>query len=316
MMRAAVLHEVGSVPQFAEFEEPIAGPGEVVVDVSAAGVNHLDLIKASGAFYTGPPQVPSVLGSDGVGRLTDGRRVFFDSPIAPHGTWADKALVGQHSLMDVAEGVDDAVAASLGNSGLAAWLALAWRAELKSGETVLVLGASGALGRVAVQAACLLGAGRVVGADRNADRLASVTGLGCDDTVVLAGESDGADLPAALLEATQGGADVIIDPLWGAPALAAMKAAAPGCRHVQLGQLAGIELTLPAPVVRSAALEILGMAVFQAPMDVRRAAYLEMTGHAAAGRLTADLERVALEDVAAAWERQKAGPGKKLVLIP
>lgn len=112
-------------------------------------------------------------------------------------------------------GADDAVAASLGNSGQAAWLALEWRAKEHPGETVLVLGASGALGRVAIQAARLLGAGRVVGADRNADRLASIAALGCDATVVLGDDSDGDHLPAELLQAAQGGADVVIDLLWG-----------------------------------------------------------------------------------------------------
>lgn len=315
-MRAAVLHEVGATPRFTDFAEPVAAEGNEVVQVSAAGVNHLELAKASGKFYTGPPTVPSVPGSDGVGRLADGRRVFFDTMVAPHGSWAQRAVVPRAALLDVADGVDDAVAAALGNTGLAAWLALEWRAGLQPGERVLVLGAAGALGRVAIQVARILGAGTVVGVDRSPDRVAQLTALGCDAVVLLPDEGGAADLPAELKEATGGGADVIIDPLWGAPALAAMKAAAVGCRHVQLGQLAGMDVTLPAPVVRSAALNVLGMAVFQASLDVRRDAYLRLTGHAAAGDVTVDLERIALEDVAEAWRRQKAGPQTKLVLIP
>jgi NADPH2:quinone reductase len=314
-MRAAVLHEVGASPRFTDFADPVAAEGNEVVQVSAAGVNHLELAKASGKFYTGPPMVPSVPGSDGVGRLSDGRRVFFDTMVAPHGSWAERAVVPRAALLDVADGVDDAVAAALGNTGLAAWLALEWRARLKPGETVLVLGAAGALGRVAIQVARILGAGTVVGVDRSPDRVAQLTALGCDAIVVLPSEGD-ADLSAELKEATGGGADVIIDPLWGAPALAAMRAAAAGCRHVQLGQLAGMDITLPAPVVRSAALDVLGMAVFHASLEIRRNAYLRLTGHAAAGDLTVDLERIALEDVADAWQRQKAGPRTKLVLIP
>lgn len=315
-MRAAVLHEIGGTPQLFEFSDPQPADGFVVVEVSAAGVNHLDLAKASGKFYTGPPPIPSVCGSDGVGHVAGGRRVFFDTLAAPHGSWAERALVPQGALLDVAEGVDDAVAASLGNSGLAAWLALQWRAELRSGETVLVLGATGSLGRVAVQAARILGATRVVAADRNADRLAALSALGCDAHVLLppAGTSD--ELVSELKEATHGGADVTIDPLWGLPAVAAMRAAAPGGRHVQLGQLAGIDITLPAPVLRSTALNVLGMAAFQAPLDVRRAAYLRLTRHAADGDLTADLERIPLGEVARAWEQQRSGPSTKLVLIP
>lgn len=168
-------------------------------------------------------------------------------------------MVPESSLLDVAEGVDDAVAAALGNSGLAAWLALEWRAGLRPGETVLILGASGALGRIAVQAAKMLGAHRVVAADRSAERLATLSSLGCDAGVLLPGEgkeADVEDLAAEMTQATTGGADVIIDPLWGLPALAAMKAAAPGARHVQLGQLAGVDIALPAPTIRfSSALE-------------------------------------------------------------
>lgn len=315
-MRAAVLHQVGATPRFADFADPVATEGNEVVQVSAAGVNHLELAKASGTFYTGPPTVPSVLGSDGVGRLSDGRRVFFDTMVAPHGSWAERAVVPRVALLDVADGVDDAVAAALGNTGLAAWLALEWRAGLQPGETVLVLGAAGALGRVAVQVARILGAGTVVAADRSPDRVAELTELGCDAVVVLPSEIAGADLAAELKEATGGGADVVIDPLWGAPALAAMQAAAHGCRHVQLGQLAGTDINLPAPVVRSAGLNVMGMAVFQASLTVRRAAYLRLTGHAAAGDVTVDLEKIALKDVADAWQRQKAGPRTKLVLIP
>jgi len=318
-MRAAVLQEIGAIPQPAEFVEPVAASGQVVVEVSAAGVNHLDLAKASGKFYTGAPLVPSVVGSDGVGRLPDGRRVFFDTLISPHGSWAERTLVLESSLLDVAEGVDDAVAAALGNSGLAAWLALEWRAGLRPGEIVLILGASGALGRIAVQAAKILGAHRVVAADRSAERLATLTSLGCDAGVVLPGEgrdADVEDLAAEMIQATTGGADVIIDPLWGLPALAAMKAAAPGARHVQLGQLAGVDIALPAPTVRSVALNLLGMAAFQAPLRIRRDTYLRLTEHAGAGRLSVELERVPLEEVASAWHRQRTGPRVKLVLIP
>src|SRR5262245_8059301 len=141
-MRAAVLHDHGETPQLDDFDEPVEGHGQVVAEVAAAGVNHLDLLKASGRFYTGPPPLPSVVGSDGVGRLADGRRVFFAAPAEPYGAMAERTLVSPNELLDVAEGVEDDVAAALGNSGLAAWLALDWRAGLEPGETVLVLGAT------------------------------------------------------------------------------------------------------------------------------------------------------------------------------
>jgi NADPH:quinone reductase-like Zn-dependent oxidoreductase len=312
-VKAAVLTELGQPPRFADFREPRAAGDQVVVAVTAAGVNHVDLAKASGSFYTGPPPLPSVVGSDGVGHTPEGQRVYFDACVPPFGAWAERTLVRRADLLEPDDGLDDLTAAALGNAGLAAWLGLSWRARLQPGESVLVLGANGALGSIAVQAAKVLGAGRVVAADRDADRLARQRERGADATVAL---SPGTDLAASFREAAGGGVDVIIDPLWGAPALAAMQAAAHGARHVQLGQLAGLTVDLPAPTVRSAALDIRGMAVFHAPLEVRRRAYRDLTGHASRGAITVDLAPVPLTDVATAWERQRGGPGVKQVLTP
>jgi NADPH2:quinone reductase len=312
-VKAAVLQQHGATPVHDDFEEPSPGPGQAVVDVVGAGVHHLVLAKASGDFYTGPPPVPSVVGTDGVGHLADGRRVFFDQTVAPHGPMAERTLVPEDAMYDVPEGVDDAVAAALGNSGLAAWLGLEYRAGLREGETVLVLGATGALGSVAVQAARVLGAGRVVAAARAGGRLERLRDRGADAVVAL---DDGGDLPAALREATGGGADVIIDALWGRPALAAMRSAGAGARHAQLGQSAAATLEIPAPVLRAPGLSLLGFAYFQAPADVRRDAYRRLAQAAADGQIVVDVERVPLEDVGSAWERQRRGADRKLVVVP
>ena len=209
---------------------------------------------------------------------------------------AEQALVPEAALFDVADGVEPALAAALGNAGLAAWLALEWRARLQPGETVLVLGATGTVGRLAVQSAKALGAGRVIAAARDVERLA---GLGADAVV-------GLDAPEP--------ADVIIDPLWGEPALAAMRAARPRARHVQVGHMASATLELPAPLVRSGALDIMGFAGFQPPPEVRRAAYLRLTELAGQGAITLAVDVFALADVAQAWERQREGPQVKLVI--
>jgi NADPH:quinone reductase-like Zn-dependent oxidoreductase len=312
-MRAAVLHEHGQPPHLDHFDEPVAGNGHVVAEVTAAGVNHLDLLKSSGRFYTGPPPIPSVVGSDGVGRLAGGRRVFFDATAAPYGAMAERTLVREDRLLDVAEGVEDEVAAALGNSGLAAWLALTWKAELESGDTVLVLGATGAVGNVAVQVAKILGAGRVVAAARGGERLERMLDRGADAIVEL---ELGGDLTWALKGATRGGPDVILDPLWGSPALAAMHSAAHGARHVQIGHMAAPTLELPAMTVRAVGLELLGFVLFHVPLHVRRAAYGRLTELAALGKLDVDLERVPLSDVDRAWERQQEGPEAKLVIVP
>jgi NADPH:quinone reductase-like Zn-dependent oxidoreductase len=283
-----------------------------MVDVAAAAIHHFDLHKATGTFYTGPPPLPSVVGTNGVG-VAAGRRVYFDDSAPPHGSMAERALAPEEALFDIADGVDDAVAAALGSSGLGAWLAVAWRSGLQPGETVLVLGACGAVGTVAVQAAKLLGAGHVVAAARPGERLTRMLDRGADAIV----ELDCDDLSAAIREAAGGAVDVTIDTLWGEPAVAAMNAAARYARHVQVGQLAEVDITLPAPLIRSASLDVRGFSVAQPPVEIRREGYLRLTEHAARGELVVDLERYPLEDVAAAWERQRdATGGAKLVLIP
>jgi NADPH2:quinone reductase len=310
-LRAAVLHEHGATPRVDEFDDPREQSGCVLVDVAAAGLHHLDLHKASGSFYTGPPPLPSVVGTDGVGRLEDGTRVYFDESVPPYGSMAERTLVPRDALLPVADGVDDAVAAALGNTGLGAWLAVEWRSGLQPGETVLVLGATGAVGSIAVQAAKLLGAGRVVAADRPDERLHR---LGADAVVEIDG---GDDLTERIRAAADGAVDVTIDMLWGAPARAAMNAAARFARHVEVGNMAAPELALPAPLIRSVSLDIRGFSVAHPPPERKRDAYLRLTQHAADGDIVVELDAVPLEEVAGAWERQReAAGGPKTVLVP
>ena len=309
-MRAAVLHAYGAAPEYREFEEPRGGNGHVVVEVEAAGVNHLDLLKASGTHFSGPPPLPSVIGSDGVGHLPDGRRVFFDAVVAPYGSMAERVLVPKDAVCDVADGINSAVAAALGNTGLAAWLALEWRAKLAPGETVLVLGATGAVGSAAVQIAHELGAGRVIAAALPDERLAR---LGADAVVEFNSDEE---LTAGLTQVAPDGVDVIIDPLWGGPAVAAMAAGRRGARHVQIGHMVSPTLTLPAHLVRAIAIDIMGFAIIYAPLEVRRAAYLRLTEFAARGGLMVDLEVIPLAEFGPAWARQQSGPGTKLVIAP
>jgi NADPH:quinone reductase-like Zn-dependent oxidoreductase len=313
-MRAAVLHEHGATPRCGEFPDPRAAEGTVVVEVAAAGLHHLDLHKATGTFYTGPPPLPSVVGTDGVGRLADGRRVYFDAAVAPHGSMAERALVRRAALFEVAEGVDDATAAALGNTGLGAWLALSWRAGLRPGETVLVLGATGAFGTVAVQAAKVLGAGRVVAAARASERLDGLLRRGADAVVELDGA---ADLRERLRAAAGGEVHVTLDTLWGEPGRAAIGVAARFARHLQVGNLAGLDVTLPATALRSISLDLRGFSIAHPPPDVRREGYLDLTRHVARGDIAVDVEAYPLERVDAAWERQRAASGgPKLVLLP
>jgi NADPH:quinone reductase-like Zn-dependent oxidoreductase len=313
-MRAAILRDYGATPELGEFDEPEPGGDRVVAEILAAGLNPVDLRRASGTFYGPTPPVPCVLGTEGIARLPDGRRVYFDPPVAPYGSYAERTLLDPDTTFAVPDGLDEGVAVALGIAGLAGWLSLEWSAKLREGETVVVLAASGIVGQVAVQAARLLGAGRIVAAGRRADALERARELGADETLVL-DEQD--DLTEALQEATGGGPDITIDPLWGEPGVAAIKAAKRFTRHVALGQSAGAEATIANPDVRGRAMSIIGHTNYAIPLQDRHAAYERMAAHAAAGELTVEpLERVPLGDVASAWERQAAGPGTKLVVIP
>jgi len=315
-MHAAVLHEFGATPVYEAFEEPVAGEGQVVVEVAVAGVNPVDVRRASGTYVSGPPPLPSIVGMEGVGRIAgDGRRVYFDLPVPPFGSYAERALVFAGATTELPDDVDDGVAAALGIAGLAAWLPLAWRAQLRPGETVLVLGATGVVGQLAVQAARLLGAGRVIAAGRDTEMLARAARLGADATVDMT-DLEGEQLTQAFRDAAGGDVHVVHDPLWGAPAAAAVEALGVGGRLVQLGQSAGAEATLPSATIRGRLLEIRGYLNFLAPPDVRRDAYRTLVDHAAAGRIEVEVERVPLADVADAWERVQRSPHRKLVLAP
>ncbi|HEX2233047.1 MAG TPA: zinc-binding alcohol dehydrogenase family protein [Thermoleophilaceae bacterium] len=311
-MRAAVLSEYG-VPSFGQFDEPEPGDGQAVVEVSAAGLNPVDVVTATGQFYEGPPPLPSVPGKEGVGVL-DGRRVYFGASVQPFGSMAERALVEPQNAFDLPDDLDDGLAVALGIAGLAGWLPLSWRARLEPGEHVLVLGASGVVGQIAVQAARLLGAGRLVAGARSREGLERARELGADEVVSL--DQDADSLEAAIREAAGDRLDVVVDPLWAEPAVAAMKAARKWARIVQLGQSAGAEATIASSTVRGKSLTIMGHSNFAVPLHVRAEAYATMAAHAAAGKLRIDVEKIPLEEVEQAFARQKESPNHKLVLVP
>lgn len=312
-MRAAILHEYGEPPRLGDFDEPAPGEGRIVVDVQAAGLNPVDLAMASGSFYAGSPPLPCVAGREGVGRAADGTLVYFDRAVEPYGSFAERAPVESSRAIELPVHLDPALATCFGIAGMAAWLALDWRAELRAGETVVVLGASGVVGQIAVQAARLMGAGRVVAAARSDDGLERARELGAD-AVVPIGRVD--DLALAFRESCGDGPDVVVDPVWGEPAAAALDACRTRGRLVQIGQSAGSHSSIASADVRGKLLSILGHTIFLAPAEVRRDAYRRMCEHGARGELRVEIERVPLEGAADAWRRQRSAPHRKLVIVP
>jgi NADPH:quinone reductase-like Zn-dependent oxidoreductase len=245
-MKAAVLSNLDRLPRYEDFEDPRPNEGEALVRVRAAALKPIDRQLASGAHYASQQNFPIVCGTDGVGQLEDGSRVFFGGSRSPFGAMAELTVVPAMRCLPLPDSIDDVTAAAVFNPGLSAYGALKWRAQITAGESVLVLGATGVTGKLAIQTAKLLGAGRVVAAGRNEQVLKTLPQLGADATIRL--DKSGRELSEIFAyEAGAKGFDVVIDYLWG-PATEALlgaltrtdfSAASSRVRLVQVGESAG-----------------------------------------------------------------------------
>jgi NADPH2:quinone reductase len=322
-MKAAVLHARGEVPRYGDVPDPVPGDGEELIEVTAAPLNSIDRVRAAGSHYsvgladnTGLPAVPGIIAA---GLLPGGRRVLFGSR---SGTMAQYGAARPDITYPIPDGLDDAVAAAAWNPGLSAWLLLGWRARPEPGSAVLVLGATGVTGRLAVQAARRFGAGRVVGAGRNPESLAALPALGADAVISL--DQPDEDLAGAFAaQAGEHGYDVIVDYLWGRPTeilLGAltrhdMEVRSTRTRLIQAGEMAGAEIRLPAAVLRSAGLEIAGQGTGTMPSREEITAKLgDLMDGLADGTVSIDVERVPLASVAEVWPRDQRG--RRPVFIP
>ena len=188
-MYAAVLRSLGKPPRYDQFPDPVPGEGEVIVQVRAASLKPVDKQLASGSHFASPRELPVVCGTDGLGSLSDGTRVFFGGTRPPYGAMAERTLVRREFCFPVPDNISDETAAALPNPGVSAWVSLVFRAKLVPGESVLILGATGVTGKLAIRIAKLLGAARVVAAGRNQQVLSTLPELGADATIWL-GASD------------------------------------------------------------------------------------------------------------------------------
>ena len=323
-MRAAVLRRHGAPPEPGQRPVPRRQAGQALIRVTAAPINPLDLLCASGTSYFGAPALPYVPGTQGIGvtaesdTLPAGQRVWCSATAGMQpgdGSMAEFCVVPDTAVLPVPAGVSDDLAAALGLSAIAAWMALSWRGRLRPGEHVLVLGASGSVGQVGVQAARLLGAGRVVAACRDRHGRARAAELGADAVADITGD-DTAAVAAVLADATGGRTDLVLDPVWGIPAEAALRILSPHGRLVNLGSSAAAEASFGSATLRSGVLAILGYTNNQLTDEQKAAALAEILTHASAGRITADREVMPLADAAGAWSRCGQAPHCRAVLIP
>jgi len=304
-MKAALLQRLGEAPIWADHPEPEALAGDTRVRVEASSIKQLDRGIASGRHYASPKTLPVILGFDGVGRDNSGARVYFSVRRRPFGAFAEVAPAVD--CVPVPEALDSAVAAAVVNPALAAWLPLVWRAQLQKGETVLILGATSASGKLAVRAARLEGAGRVIACGRRPDALAA---LGADATIDLR-------LPADALRATFAreaarGVGVVVDYVWGPPAEALIGAltthdlgSSPGerdLRYVQVGAMAGANISLDGGALRGARLTLLGSGTGNFPPFPRmREIVGEIFARAAAGDIEQPVVRRPASEIARVW---------------
>jgi NADPH:quinone reductase len=310
-VRAGLISGLGLPPEAGDRSDPT---GEAIYEISVVSLNPIDVNIGAGRYFGGHPEFPYVPGCEGVGEAADGTRVYLFGDglgLSRDGLLAERVAAPAALGIPIPDAVSDEVAAACGIAGMAGWMPLAWRAPVRSDDRVLVLGATGTVGLVATQAAKVLGAARVVAAGRNPERLQRAAELGADATVNL-GEDD---LVSAFKEAAGGdGPTLIVDTLWGAPAAAAIQAAAPAWRLVQVGQSAGAEATIASAPIRGKMGEVYGYTDFAVPTGEFREQYLRLVAHAAAAEIVFDIETYPLARVAEAWERQAAGASAKIIV--
>ncbi|HDT6507042.1 TPA: zinc-binding alcohol dehydrogenase family protein [Klebsiella aerogenes] len=301
-MKAAVVFDLSEGPVWADFSEPQPAIGQLLIDVRAAAISHVVKGRASGHHYSFDGTLPFVVGIDGVGMTPDGQRVYFAFPSAPFGSMAQRAPVALQNCLPLPDALDDISAAAMANPGMSAWAALVKRAHFQAGETVLINGATGSAGQLAVQIARYLGAKKVIATGRNAQTLAD---LAADECINLT--ADEQTLSAQFAAASAGQIDVIVDYLWGRSAellLPALAKHTPGnkpVRYVQVGSLTGADIALNGAVLRAAPLQLMGSGIGSLTMPQLLAATGEMLQAAVPGHFTIATTPLPLRDVAAAW---------------
>lgn len=308
-MKAAIVVEAGKLPIYGDFREPVPTERDASITVTAAALSHVTKSRASGTHYSSSEAMPFVVGVDGTGQLEDGRRVYFLLPTAPFGSMAEQTLVSFTQCIALPDGLSDVTAAAIAVPGMSSWAALTERAKLVTGETVLVNGATGTSGRLAVQIAKHLGAKRVIATGRNVEVLQSLTLIGADEIIPLF--QDGEALEDAFKQHFMDGIDVVLDYVWGQSAerllIAATKAGkdAIPIRYVQIGAVSASTITLPSAVLRSSALELMGSGIGSVPLN-RIVKVIENLLYAtvSAGFEIAT-KIVPLSDVAQAWTMEE-----------
>lgn len=321
-MKAAVISAFGKAPKFTDFVAPVSREGFELIAVRASALSQFSKSRSSGSHYSAEGVFPAVAGAEGVGRTEDGHRVYFVLPETPFGALAEKSLVRSEQCISVPDDLDDMTAAAIANPGMSAWAALVERAHLQKGETVLVNGATGSAGRLAVQIARRLGAGKIIATGRNEAHLQKLARLGADVTVPF---SLGMLHPLgtkkyeqALKSEIRGGINVVLDYLWGESARTVMAAIArtvedaTPVRFVHVGGASGEEsIDLPGAALRSSSIQLMGSGIKSVTLPKLLGAIKHVFDIAVSANLQIATRTMPLSAIEEAW----AAPGKPRIVI-
>ena len=321
-MKAAIVTAEGKSPIFGEFDEPTATPEAELITVTASALSQFSKSRSSGTHYSSEGAFPAVAGADGVGRTQDGRRVYFVLPEAPYGALAEKCLVSASQCIEIPESLDEVTAAAIANPGMSAWAALVERAGLQPGETVLVNGATGSAGRLAVQLAKYLGAGKVIATGRNESELEELLSLGADViipfTLGTLHPLGAQHYEQALKETFTKGIHVVIDYLWGESAKTVIVAIAKTLedatpvRFVHVGGASREEeIALPGAALRSSAIQLMGSGIKSVPFAKLLGAIKNVFDAAGVAKLQIATKTMLLSEIEEAWK----APGKPRIVI-
>lgn len=313
-MKAAIVTKAGETPAFCDFQDPSPLPGEHMIHVRASAISQLARARASGSHYSFEGIYPFVAGVDGVGHLPDGQRVYFAFPNAPFGAMAEQVAISPRKLAPIPDDLDDVTAAAIVNPGMSSWMALRERANFQAGETVLINGATGSAGQLAVQIARHMGAKTIIATGRNPQALANLKTLGADHVIPLTGD----DLTARFAETFDSGVDIVLDYLWGSSALHILDAAAhvsrPSVpmRFVQIGAVSEPSIALPAALLRSSAITLMGSGIGSVAPDRMAASIKALLAAAGSAGFQIETTTAPLSDISNAWN---ADTGSKRLVV-
>lgn len=323
IMKAAVLHKLGTVPRYADFPDPVPqNETQIPLNVLAASVKNIDKMRVAGTHYANYTNLPTTVGMDGVGRLSDGTRVY---AVGITGMIAEKALIQQNAYTIIPDALDDASAAALPNALIGSAMPLIARANMSVGEVVLINGATGVTGRLAVQVAKHLGASKVIVTGRNAESLTQLRSLGAD-TIISLQQSEATIIEQIREIHNLTPINIVLDYLWGRPVellLQVFKSSGtnkftPRVRLVTVGEMAGKSIQLDSGILRSSAIELLGSGIGSLSQhDMRRYSVEvlpEMFHLAAEGKLKIETVTAPLKDVEPAWNKEIPNT-KRMVIV-